>query len=282
MYNKRKKNNRKKYILIFSIIIIVALAIIININPNRNLTFIEKGIKDSILFVEKTIKAPFYYFKDKREERKEKNKMYEEYQNLKQKIEEIDNIQASYDELEKQFNDLKEQLNIDNTLIEYQHLNATIINRDLNYWNDTITIDKGTHNGVLVDMPVIINKGLIGKVTQTSMFTSTVKLLTASNTTEKISVKIKNGKQYIYGLLVGYNKENQTYLIEGISENTDIKIGSLVTTTGFGDIFPSGILIGKVVGVTTDNFDLAKLVEVKSDINFDDLNYVSVLKRNIQ
>ena len=54
---------------------------------------------------------------------------------------------------------------------------------------------------------------------------------------------------------------------------------SLVTTTGMGDIFPSGIVIGKVKKVRTDNFDLAKTVDVVGSADFDDLTYVTVLKR---
>ena len=46
-----------------------------------------------------------------------------------------------------------------------------------------------------------------------------------------------------------------------------------------GAIFPSGLIIGKVKKVTTDNFDLSKVALVKSPVNFDDLDYVTVLKR---
>ena len=67
--------------------------------------------------------------------------------------------------------------------------------------------------------------------------------------------------------------------MEGIADNTEIKEGDMVLTTGMGDIFPSGILVGKVSKITKDNFDLARTVEVKSDVNFDDIRYVTILKR---
>ena len=54
----------------------------------------------------------------------------------------------------------------------------------------------------------------------------------------------------------------------------------MVTTTGMGDIFPSGILIGTVKRVSTDNFDLARTVEVEPYVDFDDINYVTILKRS--
>ena len=46
-----------------------------------------------------------------------------------------------------------------------------------------------------------------------------------------------------------------------------------------GEYFPSGILLGTVKEVTTDHFDLAKLIEVESKANFENLGMVSVLIR---
>jgi len=264
------------------IIIAILLGIVINIRTtDRELTPPEKVIKDSILFIEKIAKAPIKYINNKVVESQEKKQMYEKYKELEKRIESVERLEVENQELKKQIDELKKQLKIDTTLLEYEKLNATVINRDLDYWNETITIDKGSKNGVVVNMPVVIDKGLIGKVVQTSYFTSTVKLLTTETPGEKISVKIKVKDNYIYGLLSGYNKNNNTYLIEGIKENTNIPENSVVTTTGMGDIFPSGILIGKVTGSTTDNFDLAKIVEVKSDIDFNNINYVTLLKRGV-
>ena len=122
-----------------------------------------------------------------------------------------------------------------------------VITRNIGYWYNTITIDKGKNNGVEKNMAVIINKGLIGNVVSVSNYNSTVKLLTTEDINSKISVKIRiNNKKFIYGLLTKYNKKDKTFNIEGIAENTNIPINSFVTTTGLGNSFPSGILIGKV------------------------------------
>ena len=128
---------------------------------------------------------------------------------------------------------------------------------------------------------MIVNEGLIGKVIKTSTFNSTVRLLTSTNESINISVKIQNGDDYIYGILSKHNSKENTYTIEGISQHDKIAIGSYVTTTGMGDIFPSGILIGKITGSTTDVFDLSNVLEMKSEVNFDNIGYVTLLKRNI-
>jgi len=109
---------------------------------------------------------------------------------------------------------------------------------------------------------------------------SKVKLISNESSIDKISVKVKTADKYVYGLISGYNKAKNTFIVEGISENTEIESGADVVTTGMGDIFPSGILIGTVDTFTKDNFDLTKMLEVKSSVDFGKINYVTVLKRD--
>jgi len=190
-------------------------------------------------------------------------------------------METKYEEAEKEINDLKKILELNNTLSESSYMNATIINRNIGYWYNTVTIDKGEKDGIEKDMAVINNDGLIGIVTKTSKLNSTVKLLTTADTNSKISVKIKvDEDNYIFGLLVGYDKDKKSFIIEGIANNTEIPISSMVTTTGLGNNFPSGILIGRVDKITKDNFDLARTVLVKSSVDFDNINYVTVLKKD--
>ena len=130
-------------------------------------------------------------------------------------------------------------------------------------------------------MPVVVNEGLIGKIVSVTNFNSTVRLLTSPNN-YKISVKLKSDDGYVYGLLTGYNEDENVYKIEGISHTVKITDDTLVTTTGLGDIFPSGIVIGKVVGSKSDNYDLARLIEVRPSVDFDNFSVVTILKRNVE
>lgn len=282
MYKKRKKRDNKKIYIISALIAFFIIGFICNVVlTDRNLTIFEKAIKDSVLTVEKVLSYPIEFVSNKIEERNEKNKMYDEYKNLKQQLEDMKEIATLNDELKKQLEELKSILDVNEDLSSYVKVNATVINRDINYWQETITIDKGEQDGVVVGSPVVVSDGLIGKVVKTSNFNSTVRLLTSDNESDKISVKIKNGDDYIYGILSKYNSNDDTYTIEGISQNAKILVGSTVTTTGMGDIFPAGILIGKITGSTTDVFDLANVLEMKSEVDFNNINYVTVLKRNI-
>ena len=73
--------------------------------------------------------------------------------------------------------------------------------------------------------------------------------------------------------------ENNELIIEGISENTVIPANSFVLTSGLGNEFPSGILIGNVVSEKKDNFDLSRTIRVKPAVDFNDITYVLVLTK---
>ena len=76
--------------------------------------------------------------------------------------------------------------------------------------------------------------------------------------------------------------EGDRYIVEGISNDIEIPLDSVVTTTGMSEVFPSGILIGKVKEIGADNFDLAKIIYVGTEVNYDDLEYVTILKRDTE
>lgn len=282
MYRKKQKEKRNKIIITCVLIVALILGIIVNIVvTDRNLTIFEKTIKDSILTVQRVFAFPIDIIANKINTNNEKNKMYEKYLELEKQSEDTEKYKAENEELKKQLEDMKKLLDINEILSEYTYLNANVISRNLDYWSDTIIINKGEYDGVTKDMPVVIGTNLIGKIVSTTTFNSTVRLLTATDVVDKISVKIKNKDEYVYGILNGYNKENDTYTIEGISQNITIENGSIVTTTGMGDIFPAGIVIGKITGINTDTFDLSNVLEMKSDVDFDNINYVTILRRNI-
>ncbi len=273
--------NRKYYPIIVLVIVSAMLLLFsVIINDKRNLTIIEKIFKDTTLSINTLAMKPINVLEDKIKEYNSKQKLYEKYEKLSEKYSKVELMETKYEEAKKEINDLKKVLNLNNTLSENSYMNATVITRNIGYWYNNITIDKGEKDGVKKDMAVITNDGLVGTVIKTSNLNSTVKLLTTSDTNNKISVKIKIGEnEYLYGLLTGYNKEKKCFIVEGISENTDIKKGSIITTTGLGNGLPSGILIGRVESISKDNFDLARTVLVKSSVDFDDISYVTVLKK---
>lgn len=276
----RRKIEKKYIVLIVLILIALFLAFLFTIvKSDRNLNPIETVIKDTVSTVGKVLYKPIGFAKDKIKENKENDELYIKYQEQQTKINEYNNLKARYADLEKQLKEMKKLLELNNTTSEYEYLNATVINRNVGYWYNNLVIDKGKTSGIDKDMIVMVADGLIGKISKVGNFTSTVKLLTNNDTASSLSVKINIGDKYVFGILKGYDSESKRLIVEGVSGNDEIPLNSEVVTTGLSDNSPSGVLIGKVTKIKTDNFDLARIIEVESNVNFDDINYVTVLKR---
>lgn len=279
MYQNRKFDKRYLLILIIIILAILLIVLSVSLNKDRNLSIPEQIIKDAGTLVVQIVEAPVNFVKNLINESTEKNNIYEKYQELKNKEEQIDRVVAENENLTEEIEKLKKQLELNTVLSDMVYKNATIVHRNIGYWYNEVTIDKGKKDGIEKGMAVINNAGLVGTVTKTSNSNSTVKLLSNENMSDKISVKISINDTYVYGLISNYDDSTNTYTVEGISENVDIPEGANVVTTGMGNDFPSGLLIGTVTEVTTDHFDLSKVAEVKSAVDFDSLDYLTVLKR---
>jgi len=277
----RRRNIQTKHILITIIIIIIIVLAIFSftLKEDKQLNKFESLIKDTVTSITKVVSYPFNWVFSRVDDYKELVNIREKYQELLPEVDRIDSLMTENVELRKQLEAMKEELNIEYTINDYEFLNATVISRNISYWYNTITIDKGTYNGVEVDMVVVNSNGLIGKIVSTTTFTSEVKLLTTSDTNNKISIAIVSNNKKLYGLINEYNYKNNYLEVEGISNTESVSIGDYVYTSGLGGVFPSGILIGKVSEITTDEYDLAKIINVSPIADFDDINYVAILKR---
>ena len=278
MYKKRN-NKYDRWILLIICFILFLIVLSVNMLNERNLNKAERILKDTEVFIAKVVYSPIGFIKDKIKDNKSKEKLIKENKILKKKNDKIEYNEAKIDALENEVSKLKKQLKLNTTLGEKEVLNATTINRHLDSIYQNINIDKGKKHGVINGMAVINTEGLIGIVSKTGNYSSTVGLLT-SDTFDKISVRIKVDGHYIYGLLSGYKSKRNVFLIEGIADNFNVLKGAVVTTTGMGSTFPAGLLVGKVNKVTTDNFDLAQIVEVTPAANFKNIDYVSIVKRD--
>lgn len=177
--------------------------------------------------------------------------------------------------LKKEIKELKNLLELKNT--NYKLKYASVISRNTKDYFEEVIIDVGKKDGIKENLAVITKDGLIGKIIKVTNKTSTVRLITSSNIYNKISVNIEADNKSVTGIITSYDSLTNSLTIEGITENVNIQTGSLVTTTGLSDIYPSGILVGRVSRVMKDNFDLAYILKVEPTENLSSFHYVAVI-----
>ena len=280
--NKKKKKLELKYIFLIIVIAIIIVIAVLSyaLNTNKKINTFESIVRDTVVEIEKIVFTPFKGFSNMFSEYARLKDVMKENKILKSNIDKSEAIQAENEELKQEINKLKSELNIEHVLSDYDYLNATVINRNSLNWYNNLTIDKGSNNGIKEGMVVINSTGVIGKTTNVSTFSCDVRLITTTDTNNKISVSIISNGKKLTGVINRYDYKTESLTIEGISNTDKVTVGDMVYTSGLGGVFPSGILIGKVSEITTDVYDLAKIIKVKPSANFEDINYVTVLKRN--
>ena len=161
---------------------------------------------------------------------------------------------------------LKKLLNATNnnlTLVK----TASVLTRNDFMYSKMIKINAGIKDGVVKEMAVINHRGLIGRTIDSSINNSKVLLLTDPNS----SISVKTISNENYSLLQG--AEDGVHLVSAFSKDEKIpKVGDLVVTSGSAQVFPSDILVGKIVKVINNKFYVLPFV------NFKKIDYVQVVE----
>lgn len=261
MYTKTKQ--KKKYWKVISIIIVLIFLIILSLQFTRKVTFIENGLHTVSSFFYETLLSPI--------------KLYNSEKNIDQSESYL--IQKNVNEsLEKEIEELKEQLELNRTLTEYTPINATILSRNKSYWFNNMMIDKGSKDGIKEGMAVITKNGLLGKISKVYSNSSEIKLITSDDTNYKVSVSIKTNDSENIAILNGYDVETNLLRLIGVNKTVNVSVGDTVLTSGLGGVFPSGIYIGVVEKIESDKYDLSNNIYVKTNQDFHNIHYVTVLK----
>ncbi len=152
-----------------------------------------------------------------------------------------------------------------------QYLAATVIGRDTTGLLRTITIDRGTRDGLSVGMPVVTELGLVGRIYRATATDAQVQLVTDINSYVNARLQTSRGE----GSIVGTPSGELAMTFIPLSE--EIKDGDSVVTSGIGGKFPRGIIIGQVTNSRLDDSKLFQTAQVRSLVDFNQLEIVLVI-----
>ncbi|EMT46336.1 rod shape-determining protein MreC [Anoxybacillus flavithermus] len=271
--------NKRLIILLVSLMILVAL-IGFSLKDRSELTWMEKFVKDTVVFMQSIVHKPAQLVAGFFENVNDLRHTYEENKRLKAHLEQYVLLQSEVESLKKENERLRELLDKKESLRDFVAIQATVVGRNPDRWEETLIVNKGSQHGVEKNMAVITPQGLIGKVRSVSPFSATVQLLSAKDRQNRISAFIQ-GDENVFGLIEGYDEEREALLLKRIPYDAKIKKGQRVFTSGLGGIFPKGLFIGEVEEVVADEYGLTQIAYIKPAANFYDIDDVIIVKRKI-
>ncbi|KKO93149.1 rod shape-determining protein MreC [Sphingobacterium sp. Ag1] len=157
----------------------------------------------------------------------------------------------------------------------YEFIIANVINNSIHQKANTITLDKGSKDGIERGMGVIAPNGVVGIVLNVSPNFSTVQSLLHPDT--RISVTL--GHTEVFGSLVwGNSIDYRAAMVKEIPNHIKVNKGDKVYTSGYSGHFPKGIFVGTVIQTGISSGDAFLDLRLLLSTNFSNLQHVYVVK----
>jgi rod shape-determining protein MreC len=155
---------------------------------------------------------------------------------------------------------------------EYTYKAAAVIGRDPSPFLSYVIINIGSNQGLLPGMPVVTDKGLVGRVDAVISDAARVQLVTDSASAVDVRLQSSNTEAMLVGSVTG------GLSLDMISQDATVTIGDVVLTSGLGGSYPPNLLIGQVVSVRKLDYELFQQASIQPNVDFNHLGFILVIK----
>ncbi len=273
------KRNRKfsihpKFVYIFLTILCFVL-VVLSFKYSDSFVGVKTTLGNVITPMQKGINSVGKFFSDKLDFMESKEKLMKENEELKKKIDEL-----SYDNKilageNSNLENYRELYKLDKKYPDYPKVAATVVSRDGNNWFHVFTIDKGTADGVDVDMNVIAGNGLVGIVSEAGEHYAKVRAIIDDKSNVSAMFE-KTGET----CMVKGNMESifNGYIdVEMISNSAQVAEGDEVVTSHVSDKYLQGLSVGYIKDIKEDPSTLSKTAHLTPVVSFDQLETVLII-----
>lgn len=214
------------------------------------------------------------------------NQVTDNLEQLKDVMQKNEELQAQVDELTTQLStyqmeqydieDMRRLLDLDEQY-QYEKLGASIIGKDAGNWFDTFIIDKGSEDGIEVDMNVIAGSGLVGIVTNVGPNYANVRSIIDDRNSVSAMVLTTSDKCFVNGDLEMMSKQ-QTIAFTDLTDADDkAAVGDQVVTSYTSSKYLPGLLIGQIQELNKDSNNLTKSGTITPVVDFEHIKNVLVI-----
>lgn len=268
--------SRNKFVLIVLSIISIILIGITSFNDSI-ISPLRQAVGIVLLPVQSGVNTAGRAVYDNIEEQREIHSAITENIELNKKIDELTQentkLMADNGELAR----LRELYKLDESYSDYPKVGARVVAKDSTKWFSTFTIDKGSDDGIAVDMNVIGYGGLIGIVTDVGKNYATVRAV-IDDISRVSAMSLRTGALCrVDGNLEQYNEGR--LILRDVKSDADVNEGDMIVTSNVSTKYLPNILIGYARDLKDDSSRLTKSGYIIPVVNFDTISEVLVITK---
>ncbi len=197
---------------------------------------------------------------------------------LKAQNEELTAANLELEQEKHELSELRELYQLEGSYADYPKIGARIIARENGSWYHTFTINKGTDDGLSLDMNVLAGGGLAGRITYIGSDWARVMAVIDDDSNISATVQRTQDNLIVSGDLTLY--ENGEIAFEELSDpEGNVKVGDSVVTSNISDKYLPGILIGYISEINDDPNQLTKSGKLTPAVDFAHMNTVLVIQQ---
>ena len=204
--------------------------------------------------------------------------LQKENEALRQENEELSVTNNALLQEKHELTELRNLYQLDQTYADFPKTGCRIIAKENGSWYHSFVIDKGSEDGLSVDMNVLADGGLVGRITYIGRHWSRVQAVIDDNSNVSATVLSSQKNLIVSGNLTLY--EEGTISFSELADPDDlVKVGDSVVTSNISDKYLPGILIGYISEIQTDSNNLTKSGRITPAVDFSRLDTVLVIQK---
>lgn len=221
------------------------------------------------------------YLSDRGEELVQIKALLVENAKLKEQVNQLTTENNSLQQEKYELNNLRQLYKLDEQYPDYEKVGARVIGKDPGNWFHTFVIDKGSEDGIKLDMNVMAGSGLVGRIVYVGPNWS--KVISIIDDKSNVSaMALSTSDTMIVSGNLEYMKDGMITFSQLINTDENVKEGDKIVTSSISDKYLPGILIGYISSIKPDSNNLTYSGMLLPAVDFAHIEEVLVIIGNKQ
>ncbi len=272
MRKRGKRSGQLRFFLLFGCLLTAILVLIISMADRKEFTVLHKFGLEVIGPFQTAISKVSNYSGSIRQKYVDLLSVREENEQLRQELLQYRTANIEYREALATNVRLQKLLELKESLPP-PTLTAEIVGKDPSLWFRTLTINRGSSDGVQKGMPVVTVEGVVGQILTSSPNYSKVLLATDPNS----AVDVITQKTRVHGIVKGLGRD--AFGLNYVLKSAVVEKGDFVLTSGLGGVFPKGLMVGSVLEITNSRRGMFQKIEIEPAVDFSQLEHLIIIMK---